>query len=51
MMNQQERDLQLAKLKMIQMINTYLSVGLLAMIAGGTYLIGWGIAQVIAALF
>ena len=49
-MNNTDRETQLAKLKMIQMINTYLSVGIFAMLAAGTYGIGWLIAQLVQAI-
>ncbi len=47
MMNTTEREIQLAKLKTLQMINTYLSAGILAMIGGVLYGVGWAIAQII----
>jgi hypothetical protein len=46
-MNTTERETQIAKLKMLQMINTYLSVGILVMLFCIFYGVGWTISQII----
>ncbi len=47
MMNTTEREIQLQKLKALQMINTYLSAGIIAMIGGVLYGVGWAVSQLL----